>query len=92
MERLFLRKICLAAALLMALAWPAHEIFSHGSGLADNDCRVCAVASSPELNSDCGSALIERPSGLTILVPAAPSLAAGLLTVRPFRGRAPPAA
>jgi len=86
----FYRKIAACAALFMALAWPAHELFVHGGGLADDDCRVCAVSLSPELNSDCGGALLAAPEDLVsvVQVPAAPA-AAGRPTAA-ARGRAPP--
>ena len=89
MNALF-RRTAAFAALFMALAWPAHELFVHGQGLADNDCQVCAVSLSPELNSDCGAGLLAAPENSVRIaqVHAAPTLP-GLLPAAP-RGRAPP--
>ncbi len=83
------RLVCLSAALLTALAWPAHEVFAHNS--ADNDCQICAVSLSPELNSDCGSALLAAPENFTLLKPEAALLSAVTGAVPVFYGRAPPA-
>jgi hypothetical protein len=80
---------CLTAALLTALAWPAHEVFAHSSG--DNDCQVCAVSLSPELNADCGSALLAAPESFGLIKPEA-SLPTAITAALPvFHGRAPPA-
>lgn len=86
------RKSCLAllaAALLTALAWPVHEAFAHS--LADNDCQVCSVSISPELNSDCGSTLLAAPVNFSSIAPEAPLLSGSAPAVPVFYGRAPPA-
>ena len=80
----------LYAALLIALAWPVHEVFAHHAG--DNDCQVCSISGSPQLNSDCGTELLSVPVNFEIVnrvffirpFPAAPKPA--------FQGRAPPLA
>ncbi len=78
----------LAAALLTALAWPAHEAFAHNP--ADNDCQVCSVSISPELNSDCGSTLLAAPLNFSLFAPEAPLLPVLVSAVPVFYGRAPP--
>ena len=83
------RLFCLSAALLTALAWPAHEAFAHN--LADNDCQICSVSTSPELNSDCGSTLLSAPVNFSFIAPEAPLLPASVSAIPAFYGRAPPA-
>jgi hypothetical protein len=83
------RLLCLSAALLTVLAWPAHEVFGHNS--VDNDCQICAVSLSPELNADCGSALLAAPENFSLLKPEAALLTVITATVPVFYGRAPPA-
>jgi hypothetical protein len=85
----FLRALSLSAALLMALAWPAHVALADRSA-ADLDCQVSALASSSELNADCGGQLLELPLSFTFLHPQAPFQAYVHITSGAFRGRAPP--
>ncbi len=85
-----IRSAFLPAALLVAVSWPAHAVAeAHHPG---DYCLVCAVASSPELNSDCGTDLLPRPCGFDIVVPAAPPMRGGVPAPRAFLGRAPPPA
>ena len=80
----------LCAALLTALAWPAHEIFVHHD--ADNDCQVCAVTCSPELNADCGSLLLAAPENFELAAPICFVKSVPALPLPAFQGRAPPIA
>ena len=79
----------LAAALVPLLSWPAHEAFAHKA--VDNDCQVCAVSISPELNADCGSTLLAAPVNFSVVEPEAPQLSAIAAALSAFYGRAPPA-
>jgi len=89
MKRL-VKNISVAAALLIALAWPAHEVFAHNS--ADNDCQVCAVSCSPELNADCGTVLLAAPVNFVILCPVSSVQPDAAELPLAFLGRAPPLA
>ena len=80
--------LALSIALLTFLSWPAHEVFAHISG--DNDCQVCAVSFSPELNADCGSALLSAPENFSLLKPEARLLTEKNVPLPVFYGRAPP--
>ncbi len=83
------RLFCLSAALLTVLAWPAHEVLAHHG--ADSDCQICAVSFSPELNADCGSALLAAPENFSLLKQEAAPLTAITAVSPVFYGRAPPA-
>ena len=85
-----IRLLPLFAALLIALAWPAHEAFAHHAD--DNDCQVCSVSCSPQLNADCGSELLAAPEKFELVsqVFSAGPGATGFLPA--FQGRAPPIA
>ena len=82
--------LCLVFAAVAAGAWnlhmlgPAHE--------AGDDCQICAVASAPELNADCGSDLLARPDNSVAAEAALPGLPVLSRAIAAFLGRAPPAA
>ena len=80
--------LCLAFAATVAGAWDLHILGS--SHEAGENCQVCAIASSPELNADCGSALLVRPDNFVKAEVALPGLPAGTLFIAAFLGRAPP--
>jgi len=86
---LFKKNVLLCAALLLTLAWPAHEVFAHAGDSAD--CQVCAVSLSPQLNSDCGTRLLPLPENFVLAETAAPAALAESAASAPFYGRAPPA-
>jgi len=80
--------LCLAFSALSAGAWDLHILSaSHADG---ENCQFCAVASTPELNADCGSALLARPDDFVLIQAALPGLPAGVSAPAVFRGRAPP--
>jgi len=80
--------LCLAFAAVAAGAWDLHLIGPvHEAG---ENCQVCAVASAPELNADCGSDLLPLPGGFVLLEPELPQLENAAPSLRAFRGRAPP--
>ncbi len=83
--------LCLAFALVSAAAWNLHVIGAHHEA-GDNDCQVCAAASAPQLNADCGTALLSRPENFSLQEPEARPQAAAPAAVPVFYGRAPPAA
>ncbi len=90
MERFkkYLPLLCAASALLVALAWPAHEAFvTHAAG---EDCRVCSISCFPELNADCGSRLLARPKDFLIYTVSLPGLPVTRGIQTAFFGRAPP--
>jgi len=78
-----------AAALLIALAWPAHVAAADRS-LADLNCPVSVLACASELNADCGGQLLARPDNFVLLQDLLPALPAGAAEAHPFLGRAPP--
>ena len=84
-----LNKSLLAAALLMALAWPAHVAFADRT-LADLDCPVSVLACSSEVNADCGNPLLERPENFIFVGSVQLLLPAGTGMRPVFLGRAPP--
>ena len=85
-----IRVLPLFAALLIVLAWPAHEAFAHHAD--DNDCQVCSVSCSPQLNADCGSVLLAAPERFELVIPVF-SVSPGAAGLPPaFQGRAPPKA
>jgi len=80
--------LCLAFAATAAGAWDLHMLGpAHEAG---EDCQVCAVASSPELNADCGTDLIVRPDNFVLVTAALPGLPADIPFIAAFLGRAPP--
>ena len=82
--------LCLAFAALTAAAWNLHVLgAAHEDG---EDCQVCAVAAAPELNADCGSALLARPLNFVLAEAALPGLPAITSSHTIFSTRAPPAA
>ena len=82
--------ICLAFAALSAGAWDLHMLGpAHEAG---DSCQVCAVASSPELNADCGSDLLAAPRNFVLAAIVLPGLTAASITTSVFSTRAPPAA
>ena len=81
----------LCAALLITLAWPAHVVSSDRT-LADLNCQESVLASSSELNSDCGNPLLEFPADFVFAEPELLLLPAGTGAFPVFRGRAPPIA
>jgi hypothetical protein len=89
MLREFSHRTLLAAALLIALVWPAH--------MATEDyqpyeyCQVCSVVCSPELNSDCDGVLPERPATFVISVRCPLPVSYDAALPQAFSGRAPPA-
>ena len=83
--------VCLAAALLFGGAWAFHMAGS-APDAAHDDCQVCAVASAPELNADCGTELVSRPENFTLVARAPVVTPANTLAVLCFYGRAPPSA
>lgn len=84
-----LRKLLPAAALLIALAWPAHVAVADRSP-ADLNCPVSLLACSSELNADCGGELLARPDNFVLLEYRLPPQPAGAAKTGPFLGRAPP--
>jgi hypothetical protein len=85
------RAASLCGALLIALAWPAHVV-SADRTLADLNCQESVLASSSELNSDCGNPLLEFPSGFVFVSLSFLPLPAGMETVPVLHSRAPPLA
>lgn len=83
------RTAFLCAALLVTLAWPAHVALADRTA-ADLDCPVSVLACSSELNSDCGTPLLERPFAFVLLEPVALLLPPGKEAFPSFKGRAPP--
>ena len=80
--------LCLAFAAVAAGAWDLHMLGpAHEAG---ENCQVCAVASSPELNADCGSTLLLRPDNFVATEAALPGLPTETQVVTAFLGRAPP--
>lgn len=80
--------LCLAFAATAAGAWDLHMLASaHEAG---ENCQVCAVASAPELNADCGSALLSRPDNFVVTEAALPGLPVETEFAAAFLGRAPP--
>ncbi len=84
-----MRLLLPAAALLIALAWPAHVLAADRTA-ADLDCQVSALALSSEFNSDNAHNLLERPHTLPVVPeqPPPPANHSGFPSA--FRGRAPP--
>lgn len=82
------RKILPAAALLIALAWPAHVATEDSQPY--EYCPVCSVVCSPELNSDCDGVLPERPTTFVITAPEPLSVSYEAALPPAFSGRAPP--
>ncbi len=82
--------IAAGAALLITLSWPAHEAFVHGGQLQDNDCQMCSVSLSPELNADCGGVPLPAPDGFVIVESGQTFATVPLWISAPYRGRAPP--
>jgi len=79
----------ITAAIIVGGIWAFH-IAEAGHDLKDNDCQVCAIFCSPELNSDCGTRLVAKPenfSSLTIIPAILPGNQAVLSS---FNSRAPP--
>ncbi len=83
------RLFSLFAALLTLLSLPAHVDFTHN--ISEANCQVCSVSHSPELNADCGSALLSAPENFKLLRPAFFAGPASAEFQPAFRGRAPPA-
>lgn len=81
---------CLVLAAAAAAAWDLHLLGAHHE--AAEDCQVCAVASAPELNADCGSELIADPGSFFLVDAEVPEPKAGTAFRAAFCGRAPPAA
>jgi hypothetical protein len=80
--------LCLAFAALAAGAWDLHMLGpAHEAG---ENCQVCSVAESPELNADCGSELLLRPDNFVATEAALPGLPADTPFIAAFLGRAPP--
>lgn len=80
--------LCLAFAAVAAGAWDLHMLGPvHEAG---ESCQVCAVASSPELNADCGTQLLVRPDNFVTAAAALPGLPAETPFIAAFLGRAPP--
>ena len=80
--------LCLAFSALSAGAWDLHILSaSHADG---ESCQFCAVASAPELNADCGSALLARPDNFVLVQAALPGLPSKVSFTAAFLGRAPP--
>lgn len=80
--------LCLAFAAVAAGAWDLHIL---GPAHADGEnCQVCSVASSPELNADCGTQLLVRPDNFVMAAAALPGLPAETPFIAAFLGRAPP--
>jgi hypothetical protein len=84
----YFSRLCACSALLIVLAWPAHEAFAHHD--AGENCRVCSIACSPELNADCGSSLLARPENFVIHTELLPGLPSKTQLAAAFLGRAPP--
>lgn len=79
----------LAAAFVVGGVWAFH-IAEAGHELKDNDCQVCAVVCSPELNADCGTRLVAKPEDFTLLAVIPVLLPAAQAGVFSFNSRAPP--
>ena len=84
----FKAMLCLVFAAVTAGAWDLHILVSAHE--ATENCQVCAVASSPELNVDCGSVLLVRPDNFVMVAAALPGLPAETPFIAAFLGRAPP--
>ena len=84
-----IRFFSLFAALLTVLSLPAHEAFTHAA--YEGGCQVCSVSHSPELNADCGSALLSAPENFKLLRPVLFRIPAAAEFQPAFLGRAPPA-
>lgn len=80
--------LSLAFAVTVAGAWDLHILGS--SHEAGDNCQVCAIASFPELNADCGSELLVRPDNFVMAAAALPGLPAETPFIAAFLGRAPP--
>lgn len=80
--------LCLAFAAVAAGAWDLHMLAT--SHEAADNCQVCAVAAAPELNADCGTALLVRPDNFAVTEAALPGLPAEPPFITAFLGRAPP--
>ena len=85
------RTALLCAALLITLAWPLHVAYADKT-VADLNCQESVLASSSELNSDCGNPLLEFPTDFVFVVPSFLLLPAGTQTVPGLHSRAPPLA
>ncbi|HNW44559.1 MAG TPA: hypothetical protein PKI19_08640 [Elusimicrobiales bacterium] len=80
--------LCLAFATVVAGAWDLHMLGSaHEAG---ESCQVCAVASAPELNADCGSDLLAVPLNFIGAVPALSQPMPAAVSSTVFSPRAPP--
>jgi len=80
--------LCLAFAAVAAGAWDLHMLGpAHEAG---ESCQVCAVASSPELNADCGSTLLAAPQNFVSVAAALPGLIPASIQTAVFSTRAPP--
>ena len=79
---------CLLLAAVSSAAWDLHLLGTRHE--AGENCQVCAVAAAPELNADCGSALLAAPQYFSLLKPPAPLPAADFAALTAFYGRAPP--
>lgn len=80
--------LCLAFAVVTASAWDLHMLGPvHEVG---ENCLVCAVASSPEINADCGSALLVRPDNFIKIEAVLHGQPLNAPSIPAFLGRAPP--
>lgn len=82
--------MCLFFATVSAAAWNMHILGAHHD--VGEDCQVCAVAAAPQLNVDCGTALLSRLEKFSLLKPEAPLASVFTVTASAFYSRAPPAA
>ncbi|MCX5791762.1 MAG: hypothetical protein NTY45_06015 [Elusimicrobia bacterium] len=89
LRTLFKSLLCLSFAAVSAAAWNLHVLGAHHN--ADADCQVCAVAAAPELNADCGAALLAAPRNFSLFTPEAQPLTVDAVAIPAFYGRAPPA-
>ncbi|OGR41263.1 MAG: hypothetical protein A2X35_07680 [Elusimicrobia bacterium GWA2_61_42] len=80
--------LCLAFAAVAAGSWDLHMLGARHE--AGENCQVCAVASSPELNADCGSELLVRPDNFVVTKASRHGLPVETPFIAAFHGRAPP--
>ena len=80
---------CLAGALFIAGAWIFH-ITAAAHNKADDDCRICVIVVSPELNSDCGSELLSKPAAFSPFKLRFLRIGSTQSVFADFYGRAPP--
>lgn len=77
------------AAVLVAGVWAFH-VAETQHDLNDNDCQICAIFCSPELNADCGARLVSEPDNHGVLRIVSDLLLNEQSAPLCFNSRAPP--